>query len=226
MGNTVRPSPAADAAPSDRTPFRHESSGLRPRPAQSNRIWLLGASLSPPFSPPLLPVQHVDRIGHKLHTLTHAHTHTHTAGPHPLKTRALLPVLAWPRFEWFVQFQSKAWLVPCKTNDRFQRCGAKCANQPIRSNRVRLGQVGSGTCFLSRSPWAYNHQLNVSTSIWTPWLDLGPKRQVDIPIYPKHITSYLLLWATYISHIAFNPFRAIFAYRQRQAIFILTYTHA
>ena len=157
---------------------------------------------------------------------TLSRTHTHTAGPHPLKTRALLPVLAWPRFEWFVQFQSKAWLVPCKTNDRFQRCGAKCANQPIRSNRVRLGQVGSGTCFLSRSPWAYNHQLNVSTSIWTPWLDLGPKRQVDIPIYPKHITSYLLLWATYISHIAFNPFRAIFAYRQRQAIFILTYTHA
>ena len=61
-----------------------------------------------------------------------------------------------------------------------------------------------------------------------PWtLDLATsnlKRQVDITYLYILNTSYLLLWATYISHIEFNPFRAIFAYCQRQTSSALTYT--
>jgi hypothetical protein len=144
LGNTVRPSTAAEAAPSDRTPF-HESaergnSSRQPRPPSS--------------------IQHVESDWPQA-TVT-------IQGYGPLRRARSLPVLAWPRFE----FQGRTRLPPVTPvggATHLLRAPAHSLSPQVKSGQVR-------TCFLSLG---VNHQLGP--------LDLGPRPQVNMAMYPKHI---------------------------------------
>ena len=112
---------------------------------------------------------------------------------------------------------------PIENREMMRACGL--ASWPISSLRAFAGAYmtpsSNGTVrVISVAPTqgaCARHSYESGQVRYVFFSTLGPRPQTSSrdTYYPKH-TSYLLLWATYISEIEFNPFRAIFVYCQRQ----------